>query len=76
MRPVCPGLQLAVCNKWKHSKHVWSDEPVKKKWHMGTVRCDSARKRKGDDAIFRATYKLGIIKLCRDQKEKNTVITG
>ena len=43
---------------------------------MDTPRCGSARKRKGNNAIFRDIYKLGIIKLCRDQKEKNTIIIG
>lgn len=38
MRPVCPGLQLAVCNKWKHSKHFWT-EPCKEEMAHGQ-QCD------------------------------------
>lgn len=32
--------------------------------------------KKKNNAIFRDIYKPGIIKLCKDQKEKNTIIIG
>ena len=57
-------------------RNIYGDEYVKKKGHMDTMQCDSARKGKGNNAIFRDIHKLGISKLCRDQKEKNTIIIG